>query len=248
MAFSSRKQVSLAGLRATLPFMLGMVPFGLVAGVSTIDAGRSSLDAVLMSVVVFSGIVQIPALQLYGSGIPSITIVLITFTLSLRMLMYSLSIAPQFKHFPKPWRAPLAYMMTDPSYALSMHHYASHPDAPYKHYYFATVSLSLWLAWQFTTLLGTFIGQLIPAAWSADFVVPLVFTSLLFASLRGRNQYITALVGGLGALVSFQLPYGLGLIVATILAVSVGVALDIYLPDASSKPTHTTTPATSSNA
>jgi 4-azaleucine resistance transporter AzlC len=248
MVFSSRKQVSLAAFKATLPFMIGMVPFGLVAGVSAIDAGRSSFDAVLMSVVVFSGIVQIPALQLYGTGIPSITIVLITFTLSLRMLMYSLSIAPQFKHFPKLWRAPLAYMMTDPSYALSMHHYASHPNAPHKHYYFATVSLSLWLAWQLMTLLGTFIGQLVPAAWSADFVVPLVFTSLLFASLRGRNQYITALVGGLSALVSFRLPYGLGLIVATIAAVTVGVVLDIYAPDASSKPTSTTHTTASSKA
>jgi 4-azaleucine resistance transporter AzlC len=218
------------GLKAVTPFMLGMIPFGLVAGVSAVDAGRSSLDAVYASVVVFSGIVQVPALQLYGAGVPSITIVLITATISLRFVMYSLSIAPHFKAFSKPWRAPMAYVMTDPSYALSMHYFAEHPNSPYKFHYYAAVAVPLWFMWQLTTYLGALLGQQIPTTWSVDFVVPLVFTALLFASLRNRNQYLTALVAAVTALVAYPLPYGLGLLVAAFVGIVTGYLLESFFP------------------
>jgi len=218
------------GLKAVLPFMLGMIPFGLVAGVSAIDAGRSGLDALYASVVVFSGIVQVPALQLYAAGVPSITIVLITATISLRFVMYSLSIAPHFKDFPKTWRPPLAYVMTDPSYALSMNYFAQHPDSPYKFHFYAAVALPLWLMWQLTTYVGALLGQQIPAAWSVDFVVPLVFTALLFASLRNRNQYLTALVAAISALVAYPLPYGLGVLIAAFVGIATGYGLESFFP------------------
>lgn len=220
----------ISGLKAVMPFMLGMIPFGLVAGVSAIDAGRSALDGLYASVVVFSGIVQVPALQLYGAGVPSITIVLITATISLRFVMYSLSIAPHFTAFPKPWRAPLAYVMTDPSYALSMHYFAEHPNSPYKFHFYAAVALPLWFMWQLTTYAGALLGQQIPASWSVDFVVPLVFTALLFASLRNRNQYLTALVAAICALIAYPLPYGLGLVVAAFVGISTGYVLESYFP------------------
>lgn len=219
------------GLKAVVPFMLGMIPFGLVAGVSAVDAGRGSLDALYVSVVVFSGIVQVPALQLYGAGIPSITIVLITATLSLRFVMYSLSIAPHFKDFPKAWRAPLGYVMTDPSYALSMHYFAQHPDSPYKWHFYTAVAVPLWIMWQLTTYVGALLGQQVPASWSVDFVVPLVFTALLFNSLRSRNQYLTALVAAASALITYHLPYGLGLLAAAFVGIVTGYALDSFLPE-----------------
>lgn len=218
------------GLKAVMPFMLGMIPFGLVAGVSAIDAGRSALDGLYASVVVFSGIVQVPALQLYGAGVPSITIVLITATISLRFVMYSLSIAPHFTAFPKLWRAPLAYVMTDPSYALSMHYFAEHPSSPYKWHFYAAVALPLWFMWQLTTYAGALLGQQIPASWSVDFVVPLVFTALLFASLRNRNQYLTALIAAICALIAYPLPYGLGLVVAAFVGITAGYLLEDYFP------------------
>jgi 4-azaleucine resistance transporter AzlC len=236
MTFSSNAETSAAraairqGLKAVMPFMLGMIPFGLVAGVSAVDAGRSGLDALYVSVVVFSGIVQVPALQLYSAGIPSITIVLITMTISLRFVMYSLSIAPHFKAFPKPWRAPLAYVMTDPSYALSMHYFAENPNSPYKFHFYAAVALPLWSMWQLATYVGALLGQQIPAVWSVDFVVPLVFTALLFASLRNRNQYLTALVAAVCALVAYPLPYGLGVLVAAFVGIVTGYLLESYFP------------------
>jgi predicted branched-subunit amino acid permease len=63
-----------------------------------------------------------------------------------------------------------------------------------------------------------------------DFVVPLVFTALLFASLRNRNQYLTALIAAICALIAYPLPYGLGLVVAAFVGITAGYLLESYFP------------------
>ena len=43
---------------------------------------------------------------------------------------------------------------------------------------------ALWLFWQLTNIAGYFAGNLIPAAWSLDFAVPLCFIALVAPHFR----------------------------------------------------------------
>ncbi|MUV57160.1 AzlC family ABC transporter permease, partial [Halogeometricum sp. CBA1124] len=52
------------GVRDVSPILVGIVPFGLVAGVAAVDAGLSPLQAVGLSMVVFAGASQLAIVDL----------------------------------------------------------------------------------------------------------------------------------------------------------------------------------------
>ncbi|MDP2400851.1 MAG: AzlC family ABC transporter permease, partial [Actinomycetota bacterium] len=59
-----------AGMRDVAPILLGIVPFGLVAGSAVINAGFSLLEAIGMSLLVNAGASQIAATALFAEGAP----------------------------------------------------------------------------------------------------------------------------------------------------------------------------------
>ena len=113
------------GVVDVAPLMLGVVPFGLVAGIAAVEAGLDLPLAVAMSVFVFAGASQLAALELLGGDAPLTVVVLTAAVINLRMLMYSASIAPYFRGLPGRWRAGLAYLLTDQAYVLAVARYRS---------------------------------------------------------------------------------------------------------------------------
>ncbi|MGI9595513.1 MAG: hypothetical protein ACR2QK_05100 [Acidimicrobiales bacterium] len=71
-----------------------------------------------------------------------------------------------------------------------------------------------WLVlWNVSVLVGIAIGNVIPASWSLDFAVPLLFLGLLINALRDRPGLVAAAVSGVLAVLGRDLqPAGLGLL------------------------------------
>jgi predicted branched-subunit amino acid permease len=115
-------------MRASLPLLVGVVPFGLVAGVAAVDAGLSPAAAFGMSVVVFAGASQLAVIELLRSDTPLVVVVLTGVVVNLRMLMYSASIAPYFQRYRTRWKALLAYFLTDQAYAVAIARYTRDDD------------------------------------------------------------------------------------------------------------------------
>jgi predicted branched-subunit amino acid permease len=111
------------GVRASLPLLVGVVPFGLVVGVAAVDAGLSPVAAFGMSVVVFAGASQLAVIELLRSDTPLLVVVITGVVVNLRMLMYSASIAPYFQRYRTRWKAVLAYFLTDQAYAVAIARY-----------------------------------------------------------------------------------------------------------------------------
>ncbi|MEA5386983.1 AzlC family ABC transporter permease [Haloarculaceae archaeon H-GB2-1] len=61
----------LAGARVVSPMLLGIVPFGLIVGVTAVGAGLSPGQALGLSTVVFAGASQLAAIELLGRDAPS---------------------------------------------------------------------------------------------------------------------------------------------------------------------------------
>ena len=215
----------LAGVRDIAPVLLGTVPFGLVAGVAAISAGMSALEGFALSVFAFSGIAQLITCQLLAAGSPVIVTVGAAFVVSLRLLMYSAALSPHLAHLDARWRAVLAFLMTDQSFAMTMHT-ATQEDRPHFHWHFLGAGLTLYVAWQSAVVLGLAVGAQVPASWSLDFAVTLTFIALLVPAVRTRADLAAAIVATAVALVAAGLPYRLALVVAGVAGIAAGMLVE----------------------
>ncbi|MBN1679668.1 MAG: AzlC family ABC transporter permease [Anaerolineae bacterium] len=217
----------LAGIRAQLPILLGTSPFGMIYGILAVEADLPVPVALGMSLIVFAGSSQFIAAQLFASGTPGIIIVLTTFIVNLRHMLYSASLAPYVRHLTMTWRSALAFLLTDEAYAVTITRYRQQPveRAPdsYGHWYFLGAGLTLWVSWQISTMIGVFVGAQIPSSWSLDFTLALTFIALVIPALTDRPAILSALVAGIAAVGAYNLPYNLGLILAVLLGIGAGV-------------------------
>lgn len=218
----------IAGMRAVLPIMLGVVPFGLVAGVAAIEVGLSPELALGMSLIVFAGASQLAALQLIAAQASPFIIFLTAAIINLRMVMYSATLAPHFKQLTLSWKALLAYLLTDPPYAISIMYFHQNEDAPHKPYYYLGACSVAWVTWQISTLVGIFLGTQIPSSLGLDFIIPLIFISLVTPSIKDKSNIAVAIVAGIMSIIAFDLPFNLGLLVAACIGIIVGLITDYW--------------------
>lgn len=212
-----------AGVRAQLPILIGVVPFGAIYGALAVGAGLSPAAAQGMSAIVFAGSSQFIATSLFATMTPWPVIVLTTLVVNLRHAWYSASVAPHLAHLPRRWKLLIAYLLTDEAYAVAIQRYNSPAPEPDRRYlYFVGNGLALWVSWQLSTAVGVFVGAQVPPEWNLDFALPLTFIALLATSITDRPAAAAALAAGLVALLAAGLPYQLGLVVAAAAGISAG--------------------------
>jgi 4-azaleucine resistance transporter AzlC len=216
-----------SGVRAELPILLGVIPFGLIYGALAVGAGLPPIIALAMSSIVFAGSAQFIGAQLIGAGTPGLVIVLTTFVVNLRHLLYSASVAPHTKHLSPLWKWLLAYLLTDEAYAVTITHYNENSDPTYKHWYFLGAGLALWISWQSSTALGIFLGTQIPPSWSLDFSLTVTFIAFVISAINNRAGWASALTAGGMAVILAGFPYKLGLMIAALLGIGVGVGIEM---------------------
>ena len=109
-----------AGARAGIPIAIGVIPFGLVAGVAATEAGMGVGGAVAWSVAVFAGASQLAAIDLLDSGATALVAAGAALLINLRFLMYSASLAPYLAAQPLRQRLGAAYVLTDQAFGISI--------------------------------------------------------------------------------------------------------------------------------
>jgi predicted branched-subunit amino acid permease len=216
-----------AGFVGMLPAALALIPFGLVCGVAAEAAGASPLAAVGLSAVVFSGAAQILATQLYAAGAPVAVIVLACLVIGLRLVMYSAAIAPHLAPLPARWRRVFAFVLTDQAFAAAIRRFEHGDDKAAAASHFFGGGAMLWIAWQVTNAAGYFAGNVIPAAWSLEFAVPLCFLALLAPLLRDAPSLAAAAAAAVGVVALDALPMRLNLVTAGLIGIAVGTLAEI---------------------
>lgn len=212
-----------AGVRAELPLILGVIPFGMIYGVVAVNAGMPPAAAQAMSAIVFAGSSQFATAQLVAGGAPTLVLITTIFILNLRHALYSASIAPYFKGLSAFWKAGLSYLLTDEAYAVTILHYEEESDRTHAHWFFLGAGLALWTSWQVSTAAGILLGTVIPTSWSLDFAAALTFIAMTIPLLRDRAAVAAALAAGIVAVIAYPLPYKLGLVLAAVTGIVVGM-------------------------
>lgn len=215
-----------AGVRAEIPLLIGVFPFGLIYGALALNSGLSAPAAQMMSSIVFAGSAQFVTSQLVHELTPGFIIVLTIAVINLRHVLYSASLAPYVASLPTRWKVLLSYLLTDEAYAPTILHYEKEGITPFSQWFWLGAGLSLWLTWQISTALGIFLGAAIPESWSLDFALPLTFIAMVVPVLKNRPAILAALSAGAVALLAYSLPYKLGLILAALIGIGVGTVLE----------------------
>jgi 4-azaleucine resistance transporter AzlC len=211
----------LRGVKAVTPLMLGVIPFGLISGISAANTGLSIGMTMLMSIGIFAGAAQLASLQLISINANMIVIIYTALIINLRMMLYSLSIAPHIQKVNTKWKALLAYSMTDQSYAMSSVHFMNNLEEDTKSFFFGA-SISIWIIWQISTVVGYLMGSIIPPELGLDFGIPLTFIAVLLKGIAGWPGVIAIITSGIVAVLASQLPMNIGLVLAAIIGITAG--------------------------
>ena len=202
------------GARDVMPHHLGVFPFGLVFGVIAMASGLSTLEAILMSSIIFGGASQIVFVQLWSTGVPSFIVGSSVAIVNLRHLLYSASLTKYVEKLPLRWRMTLAYLLTDQSYAVMISKYRDKEFSKYSHYYFLGSGITLWLGWQIATIFGVLGASFISEEWSLTFAVSLTFIAIVVPLLKTKADLIACLTAGILSILLQPLPWKLWLIFA----------------------------------
>jgi predicted branched-subunit amino acid permease len=221
-----------AGAKAVAPQLIGVIPFGLVAGATPADGGMGIGAAAGFSSIVFAGASQLAAIDVLTRGGTVLVAVLAAWTVNLRMVLYSASLAPYLNKERFGRRMLASYLLVDQVYAIAVTRW-SDPDDPVsppeaRIPLMIGAGLLLWTSWQISTLVGAVIGPTVPDSVPLSFAVPLVFLVVLVPAINTRPALVAALGGGLGAVLAAE--WGAGhasIIIGAFAGIAAGALVDV---------------------
>ena len=205
--------------------MVGAAPFGVIFGTLAVGSGIPVWATLALSVVVFAGSSQFIAVSLLSGGVALPVLWLTTFVVNLRHALYSATLLPYARHLPARWRWPLAFFLTDETFAVVENQLRHRTGERAGARYWMGSSLAMYLNWLLWTVVGVAVGQSVPglATLGLDFAMVATFAAIVAPQLRSRPVLVTALVAGLVAMLARELPYKLGLMLAAAAGVAAGV-------------------------
>ncbi len=210
------------GFRAMIPLYLGVVPFALAYAVTARASGLGVFETQALSVLVFAGASQFSAAPLLGAGANGLAIILTTFLLNVRHLLYGIAVARVLPKMSLKERIVGAFFLTDEAFGTFL------ASGVRDYRFLLGASLSLFVSWNAFTLVGALASSFVPdpVALGVDLVFPLSFLAILIPILKTRVEWLVALASSILAFVLVpRLPSGLGILLVGVLGSLLGAYL-----------------------
>jgi 4-azaleucine resistance transporter AzlC len=222
-----------AGAKDTFPLIVGAVPFGIIFGALADTAGLSFGAAMGMSLFVFAGSAQFVAMGLAASATPWPMIVVTTFVVNLRHMLYSATMVPFYKNLSHAWKMVLAFGLTDETFAVAVTRYSKHDGVTGKRYYNLGSMVFMYLNWNLCTLIGLTAGKTFPeiSRWGLDFAMPATFIGIVIPYLVSRPMWAAVITAGTVSILAQGLPHKLGLMAAALAGIMAGVVCEKLFSD-----------------
>jgi predicted branched-subunit amino acid permease len=197
------------GVRATLPWLVGIVPFGVVIGARAADAAIPTAAGWLTGPLIFAGSAQVVTIEMLDDGAAPLVAIVAALAVNLRLVLYSAAMAPYWHGTPRWFRAVAPAFLVDPS----LRHYLGGVTA-------------LFLAWVAAITAGAVLGAALPPALHLELVVPLYLLGEVVPRLPDRAVRAGVVAAaGLGV-VSAHIPLHLGVLAAIAAGVTVSLAIE----------------------
>ncbi len=213
------------GFVAGQPLAPGTFLYGMVFGVLASERGLAWLEAMLMSVLVYSGSAQLAALQGWSASPAIAPLVLTVLLINARYVLYSASVQPWLSGATRPQALATLFFLGDGNWALSMRAYhAGHRDAAFL---FGS-GVATAVPWMLGTGAGLLVGQSVPnpTTLGLDFMLVAFAAAIGWSVFRGRSDLWPAAAAVLVALVFVWWLPGWTIVAAGLAAGLVGAARD----------------------
>jgi predicted branched-subunit amino acid permease len=195
--------------------------YGLSLGALAVVAGLSVWQAVVLSLLMFSGGSQFALVGIVGTGGSAASAVATAGLLGIRNGFYGVQLSPLLA--VRSWRRVLAAHLTiDESTAVAV----SQREPAHQRLGFWITGGAIFLVWNLTTLLGALAGDAIgdPRRYGLDAAAAGAFLGLLWPRLRAREPVAVAVAAAvLAAVLVPVLPVGLPVVAAAGVAVAAGL-------------------------
>lgn len=190
------------GVRAVMPMLIGLMPFGLILGAQAVQQGMTPLELVLMMCLNFAGGSEFAVVGLWNEPLPIFLILSTTFMINSRHILMGAALAPYIRHLPKRKLLPTLFFMIDESWAMGIAEAkrreqlgATQLNLPY---YFGAV-LSLYVMWFSCGLIGAWVGPMLGDLERLGFgmAFPAVFLVLvrgMWRNMRAAEPWLVSLV------------------------------------------------------
>jgi predicted branched-subunit amino acid permease len=215
----------LKGIVDVLPLLIPVVPFGIILGAIGIELGFTPLETFATSFVIFGGASQIVFLQLFSGGASSLITITSTFVVNSRHLLYGASLSEYLNKLSLSWKILLSYLLTDQAYAVSNIYFEKNKSNELKHYYLLGSGFILWFVWQIFTIVGIFLGSIVPEELGLSYTIPLTFISLLVGYFRKFDHLLIILLSGCLSIALYNAPLKSYIILSSFTALAVAFIL-----------------------
>ena len=188
--------------RQDIEILFGYISMGFCCGVLLKTSGFSAIYALIMSVFVYSGVMQFLAISFFSASATLtalLNIFLITLILNSRQSFYTLIMLEKFRTMD--FRRFLnIFWLTDETFAILK---TKKPKSNANHFIFF-VSLLNYIYWGFGCVLGAVVGGFITFdTRGLEFIMTAIFVVILIDNLkaiRTKNGYAPAIIGVVCAL------------------------------------------------
>lgn len=223
--FGIQAKIDKKVLVAALPIVMGYLPLGMACGILAGSVGLSAFDIFLMSVFVFAGSGQFIALAMMGSGAAAMSsIILTTFIVNLRHLLYSSTLVRYIGRGSRGYQMAFAQEIVDETFAVNENRFSDKRET-------WTMPQALGLAWTahgawiFSTVLGQIVGSMVEIDINlVGYTLTAMFIGLWSFHFKNHRLIIVGVLAGVLALwLSTFLDYKLHIVVATVVAATVGM-------------------------
>ncbi|TAL55619.1 AzlC family ABC transporter permease [Pandoraea sp.] len=220
------RRAFLAGMRVISPTAMAVFSWGLVTGIAMSKSSLTLGQAIGMSLLVYAGSAQLATLPLFAANLPLWMILLTSAMVNLRFLIFSAGLQPHFAHLPMWRRIILGFLNGDIAFVMFMRQGYEPGPVPGKESFYYGVTLTNWLAWQVSSILGILLASAIPNSWGLEFAGTLALIPVLVHTIVNRSTALAVVVSSVLVLLAFNLPYRLSLLLAVAAAIAAGMACD----------------------
>lgn len=210
----------------TLPLCVAVTPWGMLCGSLGLQMGLDIWQAQAMSLLVFAGAVQLSALGLFGASAGFSAMLMSSFVISARHLLYSADMRQYIIKLPLRWRVSLGFLLTDEMYALSVAHIQK--TGVFDRHYALISGFTFYALWNVATCVGIVLGSQAGDLTSLglEFAIAATFIALVVPYIKSHPVVACVLSSAIMMFILTYYAVNQALLIATATGMLVGFILD----------------------
>ncbi len=211
---------------AVLPLAISAIPWGILCGTLSIQAGLSSMQAQIMSLLVFSGTIQLSGIAILGAGGSWLALVNNTVMIGARYSLYAATYQREIEKRPLIQRMFFAFFLIDEIFVIAQTEQFKKGYFDYTHAVLA--GCIFYVIWNIATFSGIYFAQVVQDIdqFGLDFTIVATFVAMMVPMIKNKAIFIAATTSGVCILFFSYLAVEQGLVISTLIGMLVGYSLD----------------------